>query len=151
MWQHRFETTTELAPEQVWPVIADISGWAKVDHNIARIDVDGPPAVGTCFRLKPRGGPTLKFEVAAFDPPMTYADLCRMPGAAMITRHRLLPPAKEGEPTRIVVEIKVTGLLAWLWGPIAAAKHAAGLPAQTERILAYARQHATKATLIAAA
>jgi len=140
MWQHRFETTTDLPAELIWPVIADIAGWANVDHNIRHIEVDGTPAVGARFRLKPKGGPTLKFEVAAFDPPTTYADRCRMPGAAMTTRHKLLPLTEAGGGTRVVVDIDVTGPLAWFWGPIAAAKHASGLPAQTERIIARARE-----------
>lgn len=138
-WQHRYETTTDLAPHEIWPVIADVPSWAEVDHNIASIQVEGTPAVGTRFRLKPKGGPTLRFTITAFDPPHSYADCCRMPGAAMTTSHRLLPPAAPGAATRIVVEITVTGPLAWLWGPVAAAKHAAGLPGQTARILARAR------------
>lgn len=144
MWQHRFETGTDLSAQQIWPVIADIAGWADVDRNIAWIDVAGAPGEGTRFRLKPRGGPTLSFVVTAFAAPTTYADRCDMPGASMTTTHRLVPAADSGG-TRIVVEIVVTGLLAWFWGPVAASKHASGLPAQTERILAHARQLAASA------
>lgn len=140
MWQHRFEVETDLSAEQIWPVIADIAGWADVDRNIASIEIAGAPALGTRFRLKPKGGPTLNFEVSAFDPPTVYADRCRMPGAAMTTRHRLLPSETPDGLTRIVVEIEVTGPLAWFWGPVAAGKHASGLPAQTDRILARARE-----------
>lgn len=143
MWQHRFEKMTELQPEQIWPVIADIAGWAAVDHNIAWLEVEGTPAVGTHFRLRPKGGPALRFEVVHFDPPRLYADLCRMPGAAMTTRHRLHPSVEPSGGTHIVVEIDVTGPLAWFWGPIAAAKHAAGLPRQTDQILARAREMAS--------
>ena len=151
MWQHSFETTTALAPEQIWPVIADVASWAEVDHNIASIQVDGTPAVGTGFRLKPKGGPTLKFKITAFDPPHSYADCCRIPGASMTTWHRILATTSLGEPTRIVVEIIVIGPLAWFWGPVAASKHAAGLPAQTERILARARSRLVATDVSAAA
>ncbi len=43
-----------------------------------------------------------------------------------------------GPKTAIVVEIRVTGPLAWLWGPLVGRRHARALPAQTARILAAA-------------
>lgn len=136
MWRHRFETTTDVPALAIWPVIADVARWAEVDRNIARIEIEGEPRVGTRFKLKPKGGPTLSFDIAAFDPPHTYADRCRMPGAVMTTWHRL----EAGAPTRIVVEIEIEGPLSRLWGWMVGRKHAAGLPAQTERIIARARE-----------
>jgi hypothetical protein len=134
MWQHRFETTSTLAPEDIWPVIANIAGWAEVDHNIDRICIDKPAAVGVRFTLKPKGGPTLKFIIGDFTPPGCYSDICKLPFASMKTLHTL----QAGDVTAIRVDIQITGPLAKLWGIIVGRKHAAGLPAQTQRILAKA-------------
>jgi hypothetical protein len=134
MWQHRFETTSTLAPADIWPVIANIAGWAEVDHNIERICIDKPAAVGVPFTLKPKGGPTLRLVVGDFSPPNRYSDICKMPFASMKTLHTL----HAGDVTTIRVHIVISGPLSNLWGIIVGRKHAAGLQAQTERILAKA-------------
>ncbi len=134
MWQHRFETTSALTPEQIWPVIADVANWAAVDTNIDYIKISETPRVGTAFTLKPKGGPRLKFVIGDFVPPSTYSDICKMPFASMKTLHSL----EAGNETRIVVDIQISGPLSRLWGLLVGRKHAAGIPAQTARILARA-------------
>lgn len=141
MWKHRFEHRTSLPVDAIWPVIADVARWPEVDRNIERLDIAEAPAAGTSFRLKPVGGPLLSFVITRFDAPTTYADLCRLPLAAMTTTHTLV----RGEETTIRVTIEITGPLAWLWGAVVGRRHAAGLPAQTERILAAARTRSRSA------
>jgi hypothetical protein len=136
MWQHDFEHRTDLPVAAIWPILADVARWAEVDHNIERIAISGPPGVGVPFTLKPKGGPTLAFVIGDFAPPLVYSDICRMPLARMKTLHELSP---EGAGTVMRVRITITGPLAWFWGRVVGRKHAAGLPAQTGRILAAAR------------
>jgi hypothetical protein len=136
MWCHRFETRSDLSPEQIWPVIADVASWGQVDHNIERLIIEQEPAVGVPFTLKPKGGPTLKFVIVDFTPPYRYSDICKMPFASMKTLHTL----EEGNGTIIRVDIEVSGLLSSVWGRLVGRKHADGLPAQTARILARAAQ-----------
>lgn len=135
MWHHAFETSSSLKPDDIWPVIADVAGWAAVDHNIDHIRIDHPPAAGVPFMLKPKGGPRLHFVIGDFVPPGLYSDICKMPLAKMTTRHTL---DWRGDLTVIRVEISITGPLAALWGILVGRKHAAGIPAQTARILARA-------------
>jgi hypothetical protein len=137
MWSHCFQTHTDLAPSQLWPGLADVAGWPQIDHNIDRIEITEPPAPGVAFRLKPKGGPMLNFVIGIFEPPHRYSDICRMPLAQMETLHTLEP---DGQGTRIIVEIRITGLLASFWGWIVGRKHASGLPQQTERLLHHARR-----------
>jgi Polyketide cyclase / dehydrase and lipid transport len=137
MWQHQFETMTDLTPEQIWPVIANVAAWGQVDHNIEHISVDGTPKTGTKFILKPRGGPTLRFEIGQFEPPLVYSDICKMPLAKMETQHRF----ERGARTRVIVTIAMVGPLASLWGFVVGRKHASGLPAQTARIMERALQN----------
>ena len=136
MWQHDFEHRTDLPVAAIWPILADVARWAEVDHNIERIKIDAPPGVGVPFTLKPKGGPTLSFVIGDFVAPTTYSDICRMPLARMKTLHSL---EAAGPGTVMRVRITITGPLARLWGRMVGRTHAAGLPAQTERILAAAR------------
>jgi hypothetical protein len=131
MWQHRFEKATELKPNQIWPILADVANWAQVDQNIDFVKVKGTPQVGTKFVLKPKGGPKLNFTIGDFAPPTTYSDVCKMPFASMKTLHTLIP----GDVTIVRVDIVISGPLSRLWGLMVGRKHAQGLPAQTERIL----------------
>lgn len=132
MWHHRFEMHTTLTPDQIWPVLANVSGWADVDHNIEKIAIGSPPGLGVAFTLKPKGGPTLAFIIADFDPPHRYSDVCKMPFAVMKTLHTL---DAEATGSRVRVDIEITGPLSALWGFLVGRKHASGLPDQTKRIL----------------
>ena len=136
MWQHTFEHRTDLPVEAIWPILADVAHWAEVDHNIERIEISQPAAVGVPFKLKPKGGPKLSFVIGDFAPPTTYSDICRMPLARMKTLHELIP----GPQTTMRVTIEIHGPLARLWGRLVGRTHAAGLPDQTQRILAAARK-----------
>lgn len=135
MWTAVFEETTELLPAELWPVLADVARWPELDTNIARLDITEPAGAGATFRLRPRGGPTLRFRIGHFDPPTRYSDICQMPLARMETIHELLP----GERTTIRVRIEIVGLLAPLWGRVVGRVRAKGLSAQTARFVARAR------------
>ncbi|MEL7367899.1 MAG: SRPBCC family protein [Myxococcota bacterium] len=135
MWSHRYEHITELTAERLWPILANIEGWPSIDENIDTLTVEGQPAPGARFFLKPKGGPRLSFVVTDFQAPHVYSDTCRMPFAKMKTTHRLCGQS----PTRIVVDIQIEGPLAWFWGRTVGRKHASGLPAQTERFIEAAR------------
>lgn len=134
MWHHRFETRSGLTPEQIWPVIADVASWGEMDHNIETLNIEHTPAVGVPFKLKPKGGPTLKFVIGDFSPPYRYSDICKMPFASMKTLHTL----EKRADTVVRVDIEISGPLSALWGRLIGRKHAQGLPAQTARILARA-------------
>jgi hypothetical protein len=137
MWTHRYEEVTDLSPDCLWPVLADVARWPEIDAGIDWLRIDTPPAPGVAFVLKPKGGPRLSFTIGDFAPPERYSDICRMPLAQMTTRHSLVP--HQGG-TLIRVEIIITGPLAGLWGLIVGRKHAAGLSAQTARFIAGARE-----------
>lgn len=137
MWSHLYQHDIDLPPARLWPGLANVAGWADIDHNIDRIEISAPPAPGVAFRLKPKGGPILKFIIGVFEPPYRYSDICLMPLARMETLHTLKP---SGQGTRIAVEIRIIGPLAPFWGWVVGRKHASGLRAQTERLLDHARR-----------
>jgi hypothetical protein len=91
---------------------------------------------GRALHAEAEGGPTLSFVIGGFLAPTTCSDICRMPLARMKTLHT---PEPAGPGTVMRVRITITGPLAWFWGRVMGRKHAAGLPAQTGRILAAAR------------
>lgn len=137
MWTHRFEYLVDLNPHQLWPVLADVPGWPAIDHNIDWLHIADRPDAGARFTLKPKGGPALKFTIGRFEPPHIYSDVCELPFARMETTHRL---SANGAGTLICVDINISGPLAPVWGRLVGRKHASGLPAQTQRFVAAARE-----------
>lgn len=138
MWTSQYEELTALTPEELWPVLADVARWPELDFNIERLELAQAPAPGVEFFLKPRGGPRLRFRIGHFEAPTRYSDVCHLPLAVMETTHELVP----GPRTTIRVRIEVRGLLAPLWGVLVGRQHAAGLPAQTARVLERAASRA---------
>ena len=136
MWIHKFQQQTDLDPAELWQILANIAGWADIDENIETISIDGIPMKGSKFLLKPKGGPLLTFNIGDFDPPVAYSDVCQMPFATMTTTHRLFA----GDVTTIDIQITIEGFLSPLWGFLVGQKHANGLPAQTTRFIAAARE-----------
>jgi hypothetical protein len=135
MWTFDYAERTDVPPDALWQVIADIERWPQIDSQIDRIEIEGPVAMGTRFRLKPKGGPSLAFRIGAFDPPTRYADVCLLPLAEMTTIHQITP----GDSTVVAVRIEIKGPLAWLWGPLVGRKHARGVPALTQKMIEAAR------------
>jgi hypothetical protein len=140
MWTHHYQQKTDLTAAELWPVLANISGWAAIDDNIETIQLEGVAAKGAKFCLKPKGGPRLDFTIGDFAPPTTYSDICQMPGATMQTTHRLIA----GDGTTIEIQITIEGILSPLWGLVVGRKHANGLAAQTDRFIAAARRLADR-------
>ena len=143
MWSHVSAFHSELPAEQLWAVLADVARWPEIDANIGRLEINDHPGPGAQFMLQPRGGPRLRFTINEFHPPRRYSDVCSLPGGRMTTVHELMPEASGG--TRIVVQIIVDGPFAWLWARVVGRRHAAGLPAQTARFIAAARERSLSA------
>jgi hypothetical protein len=136
MWSFHCEQQSDLSAEAIWRVLADVKHWPQVDHNIERLEINEQPSSGVRFMLKPRGGPRLNFIIGTFEAPHSYSDICLMPGARMETIHRLV----NGPTTTVSVDIHIAGPLAWLWARVVGRKHARGIPALTDKMLAYAAE-----------
>ncbi|MEO6868470.1 MAG: SRPBCC family protein [Ginsengibacter sp.] len=137
MWQKSFSTvTTEVTQEQIWKVITDISKWSEWDKDIEFTEINGDAKLNACFFLKPKGGPKTKLTISQFDKPHVFADVAHLPLAKMQTIHSL---TQSGESLKIQVDIKVTGLLTFLWSKVIAQKQIDGGISQTNQLIAKAK------------
>lgn len=141
MWTHHLTAHTQVASHLLWPVLVDGNGWAALDENIAAISCPGPVQPGAEFWLQPKGGPKLHFRIGQLQAPTKdnracrYSEICQLFLAEMETVHALRPSTAG---TEITVTTTIRGSLSWLWSRLVETKHAAGLPAQTARIVAAA-------------
>lgn len=139
MWHAHFEKRyTDITASAIWSAWADVNQWTRWDDGLESVRLTAPFATGSHFTLKPKGGPTVDIEILQAVAEQRFTDLCRFPLARLYDEHEL-----EATADGVIVRnrIRVEGPLGWLWGRLVAADMAKGLPAQTDALVAYARQH----------
>jgi polyketide cyclase/dehydrase/lipid transport protein len=125
MWQFEHSETTSATPDQLWARYADPASWPAWDDGTESVTVEGPMAVGTRGRLKPKGGPTTTFEFVEVEPGRGFTDVTRLPLARLEFSHRIEP---HGDATRFTHRITITGPLSPLFARVVGRNVAAGLP-----------------------
>lgn len=107
----------DAAPEVVWTATEDIERWDEwspfVD-SITRRD-DGPFGVGSQASIKQQGLPEAIWRVTAFDRGHRFTWETRVRGIDMVATHEVHP---DGDGTRSVLRIEMSGLAATLLGPL---------------------------------
>lgn len=137
MWSTEASAVTPAAPEQVWALYEQVGTWSQWDHEVESSRLEGPFEVGSLGVLKPKGGPAARFRLTAVERGRRFADVTRLPLAALAFEHTLTPV--EGG-TRIHHQVTIRGPLAFLFSRVIGKKIAAGLPAAVEALaLAAAR------------
>ena len=137
MWHKTYSTeTNEVSGLQVWTVLTNINKWGDWDDEIEWMELKGECKINAEFYLKPKGGPKTKLTVTQFEKPAIFADVAHLPLAKMHTIHTL-----KQSPTglTIQVDIKITGLLAFLWSRVIGQKQIDGGEAQNRRLIAKAK------------
>lgn len=137
MWHKSFSTVTkEVTNEQIWKVLTDVNKWNEWDKDLEWTELKGEAKLNADFFLKPKGGPKTKLTISQFDKPNVFADISHLPLAKMHTIHTL---TQTSEGLKIQVDIKVTGLLTFLWSKVIAQKQIEGGVNQTNQLIAKAK------------
>ena len=97
--------------------------------------MDGPAALGTPGVMKLKGGPRLRFVVAALTPDREYTDQARLPGARVTFQH-LVEPASEDGGSRLAVTVTIDGPLSFVWGRVLGAGFRRTVPGDLARLAA---------------
>ena len=102
---------------ELWEAHADVKNWPKWQNDIEWTKVEGPIKKGTKFTIKPKGGPKVNLEILTFNKPEQFTDVSYLPLCKMFTTTKM----KEVENgVEITLEIKMKGLLTFLWKNIVA-------------------------------
>jgi hypothetical protein len=103
----RGEIEVAAAPEVVWGVLTEISGWPDWNPDVKSASLEGPLAPGTQFRWKAGPG-TISSTLQHVEPPHLVAWTGRTMGIDAVHVHRLEP---RGEATLVRSEESWDGLL----------------------------------------
>jgi len=89
MWTGEHTMTVQVEPEAIWRRWTRLELWNEDDPDTAWARLNGPLAVGTTGRVKPRRGPASALTITALDAPARFDCRTRLPGASMRFEHQL--------------------------------------------------------------
>jgi hypothetical protein len=96
MWTHQETVETNAAPEAVWGLWSDVSGWSDWDEDIEWARLDGAFEAGARGKMKPRGVPPSAFRLASVVPGRSYTVESSLPLAKLEFHHELGTDAQGG-------------------------------------------------------
>jgi uncharacterized protein YndB with AHSA1/START domain len=106
MWSFEYRQETAAAPEAVWKLWSDPTGWTQWDEDIEEVTIDGAFEVGTGGALKPKDMEAVPFVLTRVDPGSGYSDESALPGAVLRFDHDLV---REDGRLQIVQRVTMTG------------------------------------------
>lgn len=92
---------------------ADMATWPDWNTDTEWVRLDGPFATGSAGVLKPKGGPKVKFVIAALVPGREFTDVSMLAGARLTFCHLIEPVSGGGSTVRVTVTL--AGPLGWFW------------------------------------
>jgi uncharacterized protein YndB with AHSA1/START domain len=124
--------TSTAPPEAFFARWVDHDSWSTWSPDTAWVRLEGPPALGTRGRLKPKDGPQVRFVVSAFEPGHRYADTTRLPGARLVFDHTAV---LQDDATRLAARATMVGPLAGIWAKIMSGGFQASVQADLDRLI----------------
>lgn len=113
-WSHQVETSA--APQQVWPLYADVERWREWDSGLEAVTLDGPFVAGSSGTMQVEGQPPLTWTLTEVVEGELFTDVTEIPGVATLTFvHRLAPRASG---SLITHEVRIDGPAAERLGPM---------------------------------
>jgi len=137
MWSKSFSKTVRgLDIDKVWRVWTDVDQWHTWQDDIEYAKLKGDFRAGNTFLLKPKGGPKVNIEIIRVEPNKIFTDLTKFPLARMYGSHEFI---MHGDELEIKTTMSIEGFLSFFWRKLVAEGVANGMPEQTERLIAKAR------------
>jgi len=92
---------------------ADMATWPQWNSDTEWVRLDGPFATGSTGRLKPTGGPSVRFVLTAVVPDHEFVDTSLLVGARLVFRHSVA--ATDAGGCTVTVDVSLSGPLARVW------------------------------------
>jgi hypothetical protein len=136
MWTHELTVDSQLAPEAIWAVLADMDNWARWDTSMESVKLQGPFSVGTRVAMTPKGQDPITSVIAEIRENEFYADETDM-GDVTLRFSTALTRLPDGG-TRVVHRLEISGPAADEVGPELGPAITADFPDAMRALLAYA-------------
>jgi uncharacterized protein YndB with AHSA1/START domain len=115
MWQSEYSVETSANPGTLWRHWSDMAAWPEWNGGIAEIEIDGPFAVGTTFRMIPPGEDPIEMRLVEIVTGELFTDEMDAGDFIVRTVHRL--DRMSAGRTRVSYRTEITGPAADEVGP----------------------------------
>jgi Polyketide cyclase / dehydrase and lipid transport len=115
MWttEHRIETAA--APERIWALWADVTGWPEWNHDLERAELSGPFTEGSTITMYSAGQDPIVLTIAHAAEPEGFVDQVDLGPVVVRTLH--LVERSDGGGSRLTYRMEITGPEADALGP----------------------------------
>ena len=136
MWTRSYSIIVkDVSLEVLWTVWSDVNQWHTWKNNIQFAKIEGAFETGNSFVFKPKSGLRLVVGLPEVNPNKNFITATSFLGATMCDNHELIERA---DGIEVKITINIDGILSWVWRKIVAEGVVAGLPGQTEAMIARA-------------
>ncbi|MCS0601335.1 polyketide cyclase [Streptomyces sp. LP11] len=115
MWTYEHSIETDVAPEAIWRLWADVENWGDWNADITSIRISGPFEAGAEIVMNPAGDDPVHLLVAETAVDELFVDEARFDGLLLRTSHRL--DQGEERRTRVTYRMEISGTGAGELGP----------------------------------
>ena len=136
MWTRSYSIIVkDVSLEVLWTVWSDVNQWHTWKNNIQFAKIEGAFETGNSFVFKPKSDPRLVVGLPEVNPNKNFITATSFLGATMRDNHELI---ERTDGIEVKITINMDGMLSWVWRKIVAEGVVAGLPAQTDAMIARA-------------
>ncbi|EIZ2110240.1 hypothetical protein MOQ95_004914 [Salmonella enterica] len=121
-WTYSEQITPLATPEQIRAVWQDAASWPCRDRELEWGRPEGKFVVGAVGRMKPSGGPGVKFCLSEVVPLRAFSCVAKLPLTRLVFSHEYLSPQEGDGTAKIRHSVTMNGLLAPLFGRLTGRK-----------------------------
>ena len=107
MWKKSYAKEIEAPPAAVWSLFCDVKSWQRWNAGVEEMEIFGPFAAGTEFRMKPPGQDSLTSRLLEVRQNELFVDETRVDDLTVIVAHQI--EALESGRSRVIFEIQAYG------------------------------------------
>jgi hypothetical protein len=130
--------TSAAPPSAFFAKWADMATWPEWNTDTEWVRLDGPFATGSTGRLKPKGGPRVRFVLTSVVPDREFVDTSLLLGARLVFRHEVTAHPEGG--CTVDVDVSLSGPLAMAWNLMLGKGFRASAPPDLDRLAAAAAE-----------
>ena len=121
-------TISTTAPAwAIWQIWQDVNNWPTWDHGIESSSINGPFAVGTVGKLKPKGGPEVATKLTSVKSNESFVDEAKLFCARIIVSHFIV---QYGDNILVTHQVEMKGPLAFFFAIVIGRNMKKNLPAE---------------------
>lgn len=137
MWTTEQSIETTASPEAIWRLWSDVATWPDWNHDIEKIEISGPFAVGSTIAMTPIGQDTVELHIAEVFESRLFIDEADLGDAVVRTVHRIDPIGDDRR--KITYRMEISGPAADIIGPEVGPQISSDFPATLSGLVEQAK------------